>query len=144
MGDFVIWQRNGEPAYQLASLVDDEEYGMDCIVRGSDLLPSTAAQMWLAERLGYPHFRQARFLHHGLLLDKGGGKLSKSEGAVSLRAMRERWPTPEPLLAGFAAWLGIDAVRPASVADLLPGFAPGRIPLADRTWADFCAVTGLE
>jgi glutamyl/glutaminyl-tRNA synthetase len=64
MGDFVVWQRNGDPAYQLASLVDDEEYGIDLVVRGKDLLPSTGAQAWLAGLLGYAGFPRAAFLHH--------------------------------------------------------------------------------
>ncbi len=142
MGDFVVWQRNGEPAYQLASLVDDEEFAMDCIVRGQDLLPSTGAQMWLAERLGCRNFRAARFLHHALLLDAEGGKLSKSEGAVSLRALREKHAGPGPLLAFFARRLGLPCRHPATASELLAGFTPNRIPASPLAWADFCRAIG--
>lgn len=143
MGDFVVWQRNGEPAYQLASLVDDEEYGMDLIVRGKDLLPSTGAQLWLAGLLGCKTFPGARFLHHDLLLDEEAGKLSKSEGAVSLRGLRESLGTPGPLLAFFARQLGIRAENPTRAGDLLPGFAPERIPAGPIFWADLAREAGL-
>ncbi len=143
MGDFVVWQRNGEPAYQLASLVDDEEYGIDLVVRGKDLLPSTGAQAWLAGVLGYGIFPRARFLHHEMMLDAEGGKLSKSQGADSLRALRERLVTPTPLLRFFARRLGLDPAGIQAPSDMLAGFAPERIPAAPVTWADFARETGL-
>ncbi|HKP97401.1 MAG TPA: glutamate--tRNA ligase family protein [Fibrobacteria bacterium] len=134
MGDFVIWQRDGEPAYQLASLVDDEEYGIDLVVRGRDLLPSTGAQAYLASRLGYPGFARARFLHHALLVDAPGGKLSKSEGADSLRALRERLPGPGPLLRRFADFLGLGPGEVSRADDLLADFSPSRIPEHAIPW----------
>jgi glutamyl-Q tRNA(Asp) synthetase len=143
MGDFVVWQRNGEPAYQLASLVDDEEYGIDLVVRGKDLLPSTGVQAWLAGHLGYGDFRRARFLHHDLILDSGGGKLSKSEGADSLRALRERLGEPRVLLEFFARRLGVDTGKIGTSADLLAGFAPERIPDHPIPWSDFARESGL-
>lgn len=138
MGDFVVWKKDGLPAYQLASVADDEALGIDCVVRGSDLLPSSGAQAWLAERIGARGFRDAAFLHHPLLLSGDGGKLSKSEGAESLQAWRARGG-PGPLLRGFAAWLGMRAEGIDSARDLLPAFSPGRVPREDRTWPDFAA-----
>lgn len=143
MGDFVVWQRNGDPAYQLASLVDDEEYGIDLVVRGKDLLPSTGAQAWLASRLGYANFPRAAFLHHELMLDAQGGKLSKSEGADSLRALRERLGTPAPLLRCFARHLGRDPEGVETPADLLEGFVPERIPSLPVSWNDVARDAGL-
>jgi len=87
--DPVLRQRNGRPAYQIASLADDVDHGTTLIVRGSDLLPSTACQLHLAGLLGLSSFAQVRFLHHPLITDVSGNKLSKSEGAASLKAMRE-------------------------------------------------------
>jgi glutamyl-tRNA synthetase len=143
IGDFVVWQRNGEPAYQLASLVDDEDLGMDLIVRGKDLLPSTGAQAWMAARLGFKGFQGARFLHHDLLVDAQGGKLSKSEGAISLRGLRERLGGPGPLLAFYGRKLGIPVEAPSRAADLLTGFVPDRIPDGPLSWADLARETGL-
>ena len=60
MPDFVIRRRDGIPSYQIASLSDDLEFGIDLIVRGEDLLASTAAQLFLAESIGEGSFRQSR------------------------------------------------------------------------------------
>ncbi|MDB5105573.1 MAG: glutamate-tRNA ligase [Fibrobacteres bacterium] len=137
MGDFVVWQRNGDPAYQLASLVDDEELGIDLVVRGKDLLPSTGAQAWLAGRIGYSGFPGARFIHHELLLDPSGGKLSKSQGADSLKGIRERLGSPAALLGYFARGLGMETGPVSRPADLLEGFSPQRIPVHPFSWEDF-------
>ena len=79
--DFIVRKKDGVAAYQLASVVDDVRLGTTLIVRGLDLLPSTAAQLWLAARLPETkHFASPRvqFFHHGLLTDAAGQKLSKS------------------------------------------------------------------
>jgi len=93
--DPVLRQRCGRPAYQVASLADDLRFGIDLVVRGRDLLPSTACQLHLAELLGEEAFSRIRFVHHRLLADALGSKLSKSQGAGSLQAMRERGVLPE-------------------------------------------------
>jgi glutamyl/glutaminyl-tRNA synthetase len=99
MGDPVLRQRNGRPAYQLASLADDVQYGITFIVRGMDLLPSSACQLHIARLLGLSTFEQVRFLHHPLITDEAGQKLSKSAGATSLKAMREAGVEPSVLHA---------------------------------------------
>lgn len=90
MPDFVVRRRDGLPAYQVASLADDVYFGITHIVRGEDLRASTAAQIFLAEKLRLSDFLKIQFWHHPLLTDARGEKLSKSAGADSLRAMRER------------------------------------------------------
>lgn len=77
-GDFTVRRRDGIPAYQIASLTDDVHFGITHIVRGEDLLPSTAAQLFLAEKLGLNSFLHSKFLHHALITDESGQKLSKS------------------------------------------------------------------
>lgn len=89
MGDPILRQRNGRPAYQLASLVDDVDFATTFVVRGMDLLPSSACQLHCATLLGLHAFQQCCFVHHELLHDDAGNKLSKSAGATSLKAMRE-------------------------------------------------------
>ena len=82
MPDFVIRKKDGVAAYQVASVVDDLRLGTNLIVRGLDLQPSTAAQLWLAGRLSETSaFNAARvqFGHHPLLTDAAGQKLSKSQ-----------------------------------------------------------------
>ena len=94
MPDPVIRQRNGRPAYQIASLADDVGFGIDVVVRGADLLNSTAIQLHLAGLLGLEAFRRALFLHHPLVLDVSGAKRSKSHGADSLLAARKAGEYP--------------------------------------------------
>jgi glutamyl-tRNA synthetase len=115
MGDFVVKQKNGLPAYQLASIVDDLYFGINAIVRGIDLLPSTAAQLFLAKQLGFTRFGSIRFIHHGLLTEANGEKMSKSKGAGSLRAWREAGLPPLALYRQAGEWLG----APTEAADCL-------------------------
>jgi len=103
MQNCVVRQKNGAPAYQLTSLVDDVHYGVDFIVRGDDLLPSTLAQLWLAELLGYTAFKTVVFHHHQLLKNAAGIKLSKTAGDVSIQSMIKAGQTPEEILAKLPA-----------------------------------------
>jgi glutamyl-tRNA synthetase len=80
IGDFLVRRKNGWPAYQVASLSDDLQFGINYIVRGADLVPSTAAQLFLATLLNEPAFLQTTFAHHPLITDAHGNKLSKSAG----------------------------------------------------------------
>ncbi|MDO7877101.1 glutamate--tRNA ligase family protein [Hymenobacter sp. ASUV-10] len=80
--DFIIRKKDGVAAYQLASVVDDLRLGTTLIVRGQDLLPSTAAQLWLAAQLTETalfNTPRVQFFHHPLLTDGRGQKLSKSQ-----------------------------------------------------------------
>ncbi len=98
--DPVIRQRasdGGRPAYQIASLIDDLDHATTIIVRGEDLLPSTACQLYLADRLGLETFKRVRFVHHSLITDDQGQKVSKSEGAEALRSMRVQGSAPNAL-----------------------------------------------
>jgi glutamyl/glutaminyl-tRNA synthetase len=89
MDNFVVRKKDGFPAYQLTSIVDDIFYGVDLVVRGSDLWPSTLAQHVLAAALGQHQFNDIRFLHHPLLVEPSGQKMSKSAGAASIKYLRE-------------------------------------------------------
>lgn len=86
---FVVRRRDGLPAYHIASLADDVDYGITDIVRGEDLRLSTFSQAFLAEILGLETFRKIRFEHHPLLLGEDGEKLSKSAGAKALIQKRK-------------------------------------------------------
>lgn len=80
MQDFVVRRRDGVPAYQVASVADDLHFGITHIIRGEDLEPSTRAQIWLAGLLGEAAFGNIHFLHHPLIRNERGEKLSKSAG----------------------------------------------------------------
>ncbi len=128
MGDFVIRRKDGIPAYQVASLADDLRYDTNLIVRGADLLPSTAAQLYLAQLLDKQQFTEIIFYHHPLLLDAAGHKLSKSAGSASIRALRQPAtaggvsPSPAILFQNAARWLGLPAEGVFTAHDLLRRF----------------------
>lgn len=82
--EFVVQRREGVPAYQLASLADDLHFGVTHIIRGVDLMPSTWAQLQLAEMLQATAFQHIRFLHHPLLME-GDQKLSKSNQSPAIQ-----------------------------------------------------------
>ncbi len=91
---FVVRKKDGNPAYQLSSVVDDMHFGITHIVRGADLWPSTLAQLYLAQALGADDFGQVQFYHHRLITGAGGQKLSKSAGATSVKYLREQGYKP--------------------------------------------------
>ncbi len=86
---FMAKKRDGFGAYQLTSVVDDIHFGVDMIVRGADLWPSTLAQLYLASILGYRSFTETKFYHHPLVMDANGEKMSKSAGSTSIHYLRE-------------------------------------------------------
>ncbi|NVJ85532.1 MAG: tRNA glutamyl-Q synthetase [Algoriphagus sp.] len=86
---FIVRKKDTMPSYQLASLVDDLEFGVDLIVRGKDLFTSSLAQLFLSQSLDNHSFEKTRFFHHTLLRSPEGKKLSKSEGATSIHSLRQ-------------------------------------------------------
>ena len=118
IGDFVIKRRDGLPAYQLVSLIDDLELGVNLVVRGEDLRPSTAAQVFLAQCLNDPVFPTARFIHHQLINDNLGNKLSKSAGAFSLTSLREKCQSPRLIYVETAKMLRLPIEHIRTLDDL--------------------------
>jgi glutamyl/glutaminyl-tRNA synthetase len=86
-GDFVVWRRDDVPAYQLACVVDDAAMHITEVVRGADLLKSTARQILLYRALG---LGSPLWHHCSLVRDAAGQRLAKRTDALSLRALRER------------------------------------------------------
>ncbi len=81
IGDFVIWRRDGLPAYQLAVVLDDAEQGVTDILRGADLYSSTPRQIILQRRLGLP---TPRYAHVPVLVNSAGRKLGKRTRAPAV------------------------------------------------------------
>jgi glutamyl/glutaminyl-tRNA synthetase len=86
-GDFLVWRRDNVPAYQLAVVVDDAAMRITEVVRGADLLKSTARQLLLIRALGYA---TPAYYHCELLRDSEGKRLAKRHDALSIRTLRER------------------------------------------------------
>ena len=93
-GDFVVWRGDDMPAYQLACVVDDAAMQISEVVRGADLLVSTARQILLYRALGLV---VPFFFHCPLMLDDKGERLAKRHDTLSLRELRGRGATPESL-----------------------------------------------
>lgn len=117
--DFIVWQKDGLPAYQLCSLVDDMLFGITHIVRGEDLMVSTASQLYLAETLGHLSFQQTHFLHHPLMKGSNGEKLSKSAGDISIKAMRSHGFSPKDIYNQLGNMFDIDNLQVSNATELL-------------------------
>ena len=124
--DVVLRRNDGTPAYNLAVVVDDADQGVDEVVRGDDLLPSTPRQAHLARTLG---LTVPAYAHVPLVLAPDGSRLAKRHGAVTLADRVARGETPATVLGALAASLGLaepgESVTPA---DLLPRFDPDALP----------------
>jgi glutamyl-tRNA synthetase len=99
-GDFVVWRHDDTPAYHLAVVVDDSSMQITEVVRGEDLLLSTARQLLLYRALG---FRQPAFYHCPLVTDAKGIRLAKRHDALSLRALRASGAQPAKLRAKWVS-----------------------------------------
>jgi glutamyl-tRNA synthetase len=120
-GDFVIRRKDGVAAYQLAVVVDDAAMQITHVVRGADLLPSTARQILLGRLLG---LEPPRWIHLPLLLGPDGERLSKSHGAATLRERREAGLSAERLVGLLAASCGLaEPGEELTPAELIPRFS---------------------
>ncbi len=128
VGDFVLKRADGIWAYQLAVVVDDGAQGVTHVVRGADLLDSTARQIYLQRLLGLP---TPRYLHLPLVRSAGGDKLSKQTGAAPLDGTK-----PLRELQQAAQFLGL---RMAPVASLNEFWRH-----APAAWGERLAALGRE
>jgi glutamyl/glutaminyl-tRNA synthetase len=94
-GDFLVWRRDDVPAYQLAVVIDDDAMHITEVVRGADLLKSTARQLLLLQALGLP---VPNYFHCDLLRDAQGTRLAKRHDALSIRQLRESGLSPKAVL----------------------------------------------
>lgn len=95
-GDFVVWRRDGVPSYQLACVADDAAMAISEVVRGADLLKSTARQILLYRAL---HLTPPQWFHCRLVVDHNGRRLAKRHDALSLHSLRRRGLTPMKILS---------------------------------------------
>ena len=135
--DLVLKRGDGTVAYNLAVVVDDAEMGVDQVVRGDDLAPSTPRQILLQRLLGYEArgMAVAEYAHAPLVLGPSGARLANRDGAVTLAQLRDAGVADAEVLSVLAGSLGLAApgerVTPAGMLDR---FDPAALPREPWTW----------
>ena len=156
VGDFIVATKNGQPAYQLAVVVDDQRQSVTEIVRGDDLLRSTARQLLLYHMLstdpapaaspdtkppsqsGPSEISQIAiptYYHLPLVLGADGRRLAKRHGDTRLLHYQQHGVPPEAIIGLLAFWSGItDRRQPMTTAQFAQRFDPGRLPAEPATF----------
>lgn len=125
-GDFIVRRSDGIYAYQLAVVTDDALMGVTEVIRGSDLLTSSAPQLYLYKQLG---FTPPKFGHLPLLTAPDGRRLAKRDLDLDMGALRQRYKTPEAVTGKLAFMAGLTkTAEPIKAAELIPLFDWQKIP----------------
>jgi glutamyl-tRNA synthetase len=126
--DFVLRRNDGVTAYNLAVVVDDAEQGIDQVVRGDDLLPSTPRQAYLASLL---HMPVPEYAHVPLVVNSDGARLAKRDGAVTLGDLAAVGLPAEAVRRTILESLGLPT---ASLEAALAAFSPADLPREPWVW----------
>lgn len=126
--DFVLRRNDGVTAYNLAVVVDDAAQGIDQVVRGDDLLPSTPRQAYLASLLNMP---VPEYAHVPLVLNADGARLAKRDGAVTLADLALAGVGADQVRDALLASLGLP---PGRLEDALAAFDPAALPREPWVW----------
>ncbi|WP_165063782.1 tRNA glutamyl-Q(34) synthetase GluQRS [Paludisphaera rhizosphaerae] len=137
-GDFIVGRNGQGPAYQLAVVVDDAFMGIDQVIRGDDLVPSTPRQLLLYRAFGWT---PPRFGHVPLVVGPDGRRLAKRDGSIKLSALRDAGVDPRRLVGSLAASLGAPSSTRSSPGDLISEFDLAEIPTSawvasPAAWSD--------
>jgi len=125
VGDFLVTNKQGSAAYQLAVVVDDALQGVTDVVRGADLLGSTPRQIWLHELLG---LKPPAYWHVPLLVGPDGQRLAKRHGGFRLEEYRSLGVPVERVIGLIAWWSGCGTLRPQGLAEFSAGFRLEQLP----------------
>jgi glutamyl-tRNA synthetase len=137
-GDFLVARHTLGPSYQLAVVADDAAMGINQVIRGADLVPSTPRQLLLYRRLGWP---EPAFGHIPLAVTPDGRRLAKRDGSLKLASLRAAGVDPRVLIGSLIHSCGwSDSVVPATPRDGIARFDPASIPatpwIVTREWLD--------
>jgi len=125
LGDFIIARKSGEPAYQLAVVVDDARQEVTEVLRGADLLESSARQWHLQRALGLEH---PRWLHVPLVVDAQGQRLAKRNDALSLATLRAHGVDPRAIVAWAAKSAGVAVAERCTAESVTASFDIQALP----------------
>lgn len=135
VGDFVVWTKRGQPAYQLAVVVDDARAGVDRVVRGDDLVASAARQLMLYRALGLGP--EPAYWHLPLVIGPDGRRLAKRHGDTRVSSYRESGVPAERVVGLVAYWCGVTHERtPMSAGAFAAGFDLARLPRSDIVFTE--------
>lgn len=126
--DFVLRRNDGVTAYNLAVVVDDAAQGIDQVVRGDDLLPSTPRQAYLASLL---HIPAPEYAHVPLVVNHDGARLAKRDGAVTLADLAKAGLAVGEVRDRLLASVGLPG---GTLEQALPAFHPGALPRKPWVW----------
>jgi glutamyl-tRNA synthetase len=126
--DFVLRRNDGVAAYNLAVVVDDAEQGIDQVVRGDDLLPSTPRQAYLASLLNIP---VPEYAHVPLVVNHDGVRLAKRDGAVTLHDLAAVGISSDAVRDRLLESLGLPA---GSLEQAMNAFNPAELPREPWMW----------
>ncbi|WP_347108749.1 tRNA glutamyl-Q(34) synthetase GluQRS [Paenarthrobacter sp. S56] len=126
--DFVLRRNDGVTAYNLAVVVDDAAQGIDQVVRGEDLLPSSPRQAYLATLLGLP---VPEYAHVPLVVNHDGARLAKRDGAVTLGDLAAVGISADYVRDLLLASLGLPV---GPLESVVPAFRPGQLPRGPWVW----------
>jgi glutamyl-tRNA synthetase len=132
VGDFLVSAKSGLPSYQLAVVVDDSRQGINQIVRGDDLLRSTARQLLLYECLNLGPVPS--YTHLPLVVGEDGRRLAKRHGDSRLAAYRQQGVAPERIIGLLAHWCGLEPRKPMTLAEFLSRFQLEHLPHEQVQW----------
>ncbi len=124
-GDFLITRRDGQPAYQLAVVVDDVSDGVTEVVRGDDLLSSAARQMLLLEALGES---TPDYYHLPLVRDASGRRLAKREDDLSLFELRSSGVDARAIVEWVALGAGVEGAERPTASEVVSRFSMEKVP----------------
>ncbi len=133
IGDFVVWTRRNCPSYQLAVVVDDHHQGITHIVRGNDLLDSTARQITLRHALKIEN--HPIYTHLPLIRGHDGRRLAKRHGDTRIDHYRAKGASAERIIGLMGFWCGITPTRRLmNINDFLDGLNLDTLPSTDLTF----------
>lgn len=135
VGDFVVWTKRGQPSYQLAVVIDDAAGGITDVVRGDDLLASTARQILLSRALGLEGL--PTFWHLPLVRGEDGRRLAKRHGDTRIEHYRAHGVPPERVVGLMAWWSGVtDRPEPMPAEEFAERFKLDTMPRHDITFRE--------